>query len=229
MEKIKKPRTPNLRPKTDCILKYLGRNIIREDFPDYTEINWTSEDRIFRDDQIMILRTIDPNGAKLYYAEFKGEAVFLYDDNNEANNNAYHHNEAFDAKFKALVKQAFALEDQDSDVIRKRKMADHERYRRYAREIALELGIRRVKMIHEDLEYYEHRFEDDKLIIYADDSVDFRVDVYLKMEDGKHEVLNWRSYLEGEWIKYLIYLHRKAKKAADNAENGFVDDAELFQ
>lgn len=233
MKKLDQAKIPVLKQDIECILKYLGHKITEKDFPEYNSSEGAWQDKAFKNNQITLVKVVDTHCMQCYYyAEYDGETVFFYDSSSEADTAALYSQEFMKA-LEPLVCQARELEKRDPEVMKereeKRKAKMHEKYSGMARMVALELGMKRVKSSDEYYEFYEHYFEDNKIIIKTDDTVDFDTEVCVKMKDGTHLVLDDSNCLTGSWTEYLTELFQKTKKIRLDAKNGFIDDKVLFQ
>ena len=101
-------------------------------------------------------------------------------------------------------------------------------YRSFARDIAQYLGKAVFSENFCGVDYYKNVYEDEKIIIEAEQTIEWDTKIYLKIGKGLRLVLDPNGYLEGEWMKYVSMLKNEAWRVCRNSRRGYIDDSSLF-
>ncbi len=224
MEKVRYSKISHKKVGADLILKYFGKPLTKENFPRLSLKRDYEDSNAYMEDRLVVVRTKSGH----YLISYRSKPHFKWDGQDRFYCDTFVQDAEFDTKFDELVEKAVKIARKDPKRIEEERKRRLELYLKYARFVAEELGIPRLKEKEDYLEFYENYFEDDKLMILANQTVEFDTVAYLKMSDGMHLVLTDSMMLEGKWTRYLSDLYHKARMSRENACKGFVADDELF-
>lgn len=102
-------------------------------------------------------------------------------------------------------------------------------YRRYAREVAQYLGKAVLSENFCGIDYYKDVYEDERIIIEAEQMIERDTKVYVKIGNGLRLVLDSEGYLDGKWMEYLRDdLVKKAWRMYRDNNHGVIDDSSVF-
>lgn len=218
MSKKELSETAKLLKDIDIITKYLGGYLSPQD--DFVSRLFKNGAWIYSDDQFYLAKA---KKGSYYYMKHNNTTVFVFAVDRE--NCRYIDKKLFTAQqlrrlISDLVVDAKCTKEYINDRIGL--------YQELAREIAENLGRVELSEIFCGVEFWKNYYEDDKIIVESEQSIERDVKVHLKSKNGVRLVLDEKVYLDGKWTGYVFDLARKARQVARDRRKGIVDDAELF-